>query len=159
MIKLPIRVKAAHPAAALHRASRVDYGTVYTVAHGVRVKSVGLVHVDSMLRLIKYFENWETDGSNTHPESEESEMPVPSEEKPCIERALEATDREYSTSATSSYPMRQPSDESRKSTKSQSGCHPFRTLITAPLLERRQSSPTVRRSASLPPPNKPPSPV
>lgn len=101
MTKLPIRVKAAHPAAALHRASRVDYGTVYTVAHSVRVKSVGLVHVDSMLRLIEYFENWDTDGSNTHPESEMSEMPVPSEEGPCNERALVITEPENSNSDTS----------------------------------------------------------
>ena len=159
MTKRPIRVKAAHPSAALHRASRVNYGAVYTVAHSVRVKAVGLVHVDSMLRLIENFEKWDTDGQSKGPEVEKTESAVSSLENPCIERALEVTNPENSRSDASSTIEIPPDRHIQKGRNSQSGSQPFETAFIEPLL---QDSRRVRRSSSLPslsPPNRPRSPV
>ena len=56
MTKTPIRLNAAHPADSLHRSSRINYGKLYRVDHGVRVKDLGLIGVDSHETLVTYFE-------------------------------------------------------------------------------------------------------
>lgn len=176
MTKLPIRVKAAHPSAALHRASRVNYGAVYTVAHSVRVKAVGLVHMDSILRLIEYYEDeeWESDVQETQPEPEQTESPFQkpaldeheqtespfqSVEKACIERAVKTTATENSKSDTPSCLEEPPNEQSQEGMNTHSGSQRFETASIEPLPERSQSSRRVNRSFSLPPRNRPQSPV
>ena len=54
MTKHPIRMTVDHVSYALHPASRLHFGRVYNIKHNVRVKSLGVIHVDSISNFIDY---------------------------------------------------------------------------------------------------------
>jgi hypothetical protein len=56
MTKTPIRLNARHPADSLHESSRINYSKLYIVDHSVRVKDLGLVDIDFVHTLVRYFE-------------------------------------------------------------------------------------------------------
>lgn len=56
MTKTPIRLNARHPADSLHESSRINYSKLYRVDHSVRVKDLGLVDIDFVHTLVRYFE-------------------------------------------------------------------------------------------------------
>jgi hypothetical protein len=56
MAKKPIRLNANHPADSLHESSRINYRKLYRVDHNIRVKDLGIVDIDSVQDLVRYFE-------------------------------------------------------------------------------------------------------
>lgn len=56
MTKVPIHLNPAHPADSLHESSRINYGKLYRVDHNLRVKDLGIVDVDFVHTLVRYFE-------------------------------------------------------------------------------------------------------
>jgi hypothetical protein len=56
MTKVPIHLNPAHPADSLPESSRINYSKLYRVDHNLRVKDVGLVDVDCVHTLVRYFE-------------------------------------------------------------------------------------------------------
>ena len=55
MTKDPIRMTVDHVSYALNPASRLHFGRVYSVKHDTRVKSLGVIHVDSITKVIEYY--------------------------------------------------------------------------------------------------------
>jgi inorganic pyrophosphatase/exopolyphosphatase len=56
MNKTPIHLNAKHPADSLHDASRINYSKLYRVDHNLRVKDLGLVDINCIQKLLRYFE-------------------------------------------------------------------------------------------------------
>jgi hypothetical protein len=52
MVLGPIRMKPEHPSTALPTSSRIHFGRAYAIDHDVPVKSLGLVHAESIQRLV-----------------------------------------------------------------------------------------------------------
>ena len=50
-----------HVSLALHPASRLHFGRVYRIEHNVRVKSLGVIHVDSISNFIEYYKSAQED--------------------------------------------------------------------------------------------------
>lgn len=52
MVLAPIRMKPEHPSTALPTSSRIHFGRAYGIGHNMPVKSLGLIHAESMPNLI-----------------------------------------------------------------------------------------------------------
>ncbi|KAL9122284.1 MAG: hypothetical protein Q9187_001161 [Circinaria calcarea] len=61
MVKNPVRMTVDHVSLALHPASRLHFGRVYHIEHDVRVKSLGVIHVDSIGDFIEYYKSAQED--------------------------------------------------------------------------------------------------
>ncbi|KAL9109712.1 MAG: hypothetical protein Q9187_008131 [Circinaria calcarea] len=61
MVKNPVRMTVDHVSLALHPASRLHFGCVCRIEHDVRVKSLGVIHVDSIGDFIEYYKSAQKD--------------------------------------------------------------------------------------------------
>ena len=57
MTKKPIRMAVDHVSYSLSSTSRLHFGRIYYVKHDVRVKSLGVIHVDSISHFVDYYKS------------------------------------------------------------------------------------------------------